>query len=174
MDINVATLDYDDRALEALLSDELFNEFDPMFWISDAMGFEKVFAERVFPVLAEHHSEKASDELTKKYSWLTNLSIPSKRHESAQMFQKNPIRNLTILDVFVKLQFVETWGAAMMQSDPSCCIYSELFRIISAARQNTVAESQSQYTSSLRNESGKEEDVMLQDFKEKWMDFKRQ
>lgn len=175
MEINNATLDNDGKAVEELLSDALFNQLDPMSWLSSKQENSYKFATQVFPLLAEHFSGTKLDELTREYPWLTNLSMLSKSHTLAQIFQENPIRNLTILDVFAKLQCLRIFGSQLMARDSQACIYSELIKVISARRQNRVAESQEQRTSTLQTQSGDtNEDIMLQDFKEEWENFKGQ
>lgn len=59
MDIKSIIIDEEQKAqdeiLKAILSDKLFNEFDPAFWAS-ASGH--VFAEKAFPILAKYHLGK--------------------------------------------------------------------------------------------------------------------
>lgn len=115
MDLKSIIIDEEQKAqdeiLKALLSDKLFNEFDPALWAS-ASGH--IFAEKAFPILAKYHLGKVLDELIKGHEWLTNLAVPSKRHESAHVLQMNPARNLAILDLVTKLQFLKIW-------DRPCC-----------------------------------------------------
>lgn len=82
-----------DEILKALLSDRLFNEFNPAFWAS-ASGH--VFAEKSFPILAKYHLGKELDELIKSHEWLTNLAVPSKRHESAHVLDFKWIRHVIL------------------------------------------------------------------------------
>ena len=108
MDLKSIIIDEEQKAqdeiLKALLSDRPFNEFDPALWAS-ASGH--VFAEKAFPILAEYHLGKELDELIKGHEWLTNPAVPSKRHESTHVLQMDPARNLTILDLVTKLQFLK-------------------------------------------------------------------
>lgn len=127
-----------DEILKALLSDRLFNEFDPAFWAS-ASGH--VFAEKAFPIPAKYHLGKELDELIKGHEWLTNLAVQSKRHESAHVLQMDPARNLAILDLVIKLQFLKIWGSAMLQNHPACCVYNEMVREL-AERRTIVAKNQ--------------------------------
>ena len=132
------------EVLEALLSDRLFNEFSPTYWSSTEVVEPAKFAEKAFPILARYQPGHELDELLKGHQWLTDLAIPSKRLESARIFHTDPAHNLTILDVFSKLQFLKFWGSAMMQDDPFCCICYEMFKIVSASRQTIVAKRQQQ------------------------------
>lgn len=132
------------EVLEALLSDRLFNEFSPTYWSSTEVVEPAKFAERAFPTLARYQPGHELDELLKGHQWLTDLAIPSKRLESARTFQADPAHNLTILEVFGKLQFLSMWGSVMMHCDPFCCICYEMFKIMSARRQTMVVEQQLQ------------------------------
>ena len=64
MDLKAIIIDEEqkvqDEVLKALLSDKLFNEFDPAFWAS-ASGH--VFAEKAFPILAKCHLGKELGEV---------------------------------------------------------------------------------------------------------------
>jgi hypothetical protein len=92
-----------DETLKSLLSDKLFNEFDCAHWISAADDNRDEFAERAFPVLIKYHLGKELDKLVSNHQWLADMSIPSKRHKSANFFHLNSAQNLTILDFFAKL-----------------------------------------------------------------------
>lgn len=79
MDLKSIIIDEEQKAqgeiLKTLLSDKLFNKFDPTLWAS-ASGH--VFAEKAFPILAKYHLGKELDELIKSHEWLTNLAVPRK------------------------------------------------------------------------------------------------
>ena len=135
-----------DKVLSTLLSDRLFNTFDAVYWKDvelsrDFSGFNKDnFMPKAFPVLAKYHHGKELDELINGHQWLADLAIPTKRHESAHTFLIDPARNLTILDVMVKLSFIKVWGSAMMRYDPSCWIFYEIFKIIEAETPNLLSK----------------------------------
>lgn len=168
------------EVLEALLSDRLFNEFSPTYWSSTEVVEPAKFAEKAFPILARYQPGHELDELLKGHQWLTDLAIPSKRLESARIFQADPAHNLTILDVFGKLQFLKIWGSAMMR-DSFCCICYEWFKIVSARRQtifvkHTEVEApkmfEDKYAILLKDPSFKSmEKRMHQDFGDQWKKF---
>lgn len=100
------------EVLETLRSDPLFNSFDAKYWsTAAATGVTDggPFVERTFPLLAKYCNGEVLCKLAAGYQWLAGLVIPSKRHEAARAFQGDPAHNLTILDVFVKLQFLHVW-----------------------------------------------------------------
>ena len=125
--------------LPAILSDQLFNQFDAVYWSTTQNEESVKFAEKAFPSLATYHLGRELDKLVKGYRWLNDLAIPSKRLKSARIFQKNPAKNLGILEAFIKLQFLKVWGSAMIQYDPFCCICFEMFKIIEAERAAEIA-----------------------------------
>ncbi|KAL9121591.1 MAG: hypothetical protein Q9187_001852 [Circinaria calcarea] len=130
-----------DKVLEGLLSDQLFNEFDPTFWCSAEADNAKIFAKKVFPLLARYLDGEKLDEIVRSHQWLDDIAIPSKISKSAQIFQKDPAHNLTILDLFAKLHFLKTWGSAtIFTSDPMACIFYEMFKIINAMRNTPEAK----------------------------------
>ena len=130
-----------DKVLSTLLSDQLFNTFDSMYWKNTELGIkEDNFMLKAFPVLAKYHHGKELDELINGHQWLADLAIPTKRHESAHTFLINPARNLTILDVMVKLSFMKVWGSAMMRYDPSYWVLYEIFKIIEAETPNLLSK----------------------------------
>ena len=168
------------RVLEGLLSDESFNKFDPMFWmtINEGAEFLCVFDE-AFLTLAKYYLAKELDELISGHQWLADLTIPSKRHESAHVFQMNPARCLTILDVVVKLQFMRVYGAAMMRSSPGCGIYYETYKILEA-EYSAVLEAEyspmlEQLDKEKKNETHDLEHLveMKQDFGGEWTEFEQ-
>ena len=176
-----------DEVLRALLSDFFFSRFDPTPWLAPG---EPVldFAEKGFPTLAMYHRGTQLDELIRGHQWLGDLAIPLKRYEAAFIFQRDPARNLMLLDSFAKLQFLKIAGSAVMQCGPTYCIYGELFKIIRAGKQAVVAENQQQDRLPPRTEADAEREVeqhssvldrdweqkeknMLQDFGESWTAF---
>ena len=190
MDLKAIIIDEEQKAqdevLKALLSARLFNGFDPAFWAS-ASGH--VFAEKAFPILAKYHLGKELGELIQGHEWLTNLAIPSKRHESAHVLRMDPARNLTMLDVVTKLQFLKIWGSAMLQNHPACCVHNEMVREL-AERRTIVAKNQQQNISLPGTVSETEQEaergariddldlklkehIMLQDFRAEWPGFVR-
>lgn len=126
--------------LPALLSDQLFNQFDAAYWSTTQNKEPAKFTEKAFPALATYYLGGELDKLVERYRWLNDLAVPSKRLKSARIFQRNPARNLGILEVFIKLQFLKIWGSAMMQRDPFCCICSEMFKIIKTEQQAEIAD----------------------------------
>lgn len=132
-----------DKVIKELLSDQLINHFDPTFWSSpedldsfwnspEHHDYDK-FIGSVFPILVRYHDGEKLDELIRSHQWLTDMAIPSKRSQLALIFQKDPARNLTILDLFAKLKFLKIWGSAAIYTfDPMVCICCEMFKIIRA------------------------------------------
>lgn len=130
--------------LPVLLSDQLLNEFDAVHWSSPQNDESAKFVEKAFPVLATYCLGTELDKLVKGYRWLSDLAIPAKRLKSARIFQKNPARNLGILDVFIKLQFLKVWGSSLIGRHTFCCIFYEMFKIVEAERQAELVEAERQ------------------------------
>lgn len=181
--------------LAVLLSTSRFNEFDPNFWFSlqelpNAHGHEtydsnaRDFLGVAFPTLGRYHRGRELKELVNGHQWLANFTSPSQfaKHEMAQSFHEDPARNLTILSVFAKLQFLKIFGTALIQSDPVCCIYYEIYKIIDAERRGCAIDYQHTEDSSttiqldkelveaqLNKEDGRS--IMLPEFEVHWENF---
>ena len=179
-----------DKVLSTLLSDQLFNTFDPTYRKEVKLSLqssssEHYFMLKAFPVLAKYHHGKELDELINGHQWLADLAIPTKRHESAHTFLINPARNLTILDVMVKLSFIKVWGSAMMQYHPSCWVFYEILKIIEAETPNLLSKIDQNFSDrdrktepyaetsdeQLWSEDARLEAEMGEEFGEKWTKF---
>lgn len=96
----------------------------------------------------------------------------------------DPARNLAIIDLVTKIQFLKIWGSAMLQNHPACCVYNEMVREL-AGRRTIVAKNQQQNISLSGTVSDTEqeaergakiddldlelkEQIMLQDFRTEW------
>ena len=137
-----------DETLKTLLSDQLFNEFDCVHWMSatdgsqftlSTDGNEFTFAAIAFPVLIKYHLGKELDKLVASHQWLADMSIPSKRHKAARLFHLNSAQNLTILDFFVKLRFLKYWGSLLMRESPLIPMLYEMFKFAELSRQYHLA-----------------------------------
>ena len=176
-----------DACLEMLLVDGRLDEFEFTDWNARSEArtskFEE-FTEKVFPLLAKYFQGIELATLTTGHQWLTDLSHPSKRSSSARDFHADPVRNLTVLAVFLKLQVLRIYGTGLVQQKLLWHVCLEMMKIVEASRSSLTVEywkyvqdhPQVQPPVSTGLYSWQEteiDDKMRADFGEKWDSFKR-
>jgi hypothetical protein len=124
----------EDEPLKRLLSDKLLSEFDCAHWISANEKYEARFVQNAFPVLANYYAGQQLEILVSKNEWLADLSLPSKRYKSASFFHSNSAQNLIVLDLFIKLNFLECWGRCFVEHSPMMAMLFELVKIVERDR----------------------------------------
>lgn len=166
--------------LQVVLSDVLFIEFEPMYWSANyhrqdsGAGFR--FTTEAFPVLAKYHLGKEADKLVETHQWLADLesTIPSNIQKASRIFHQDSAHNLTILEVFIKLQYLKIWGSAFMHKSLDCCLCYEMYKIIDKEQSSGVEQQRD--ISDASNTHGQTSDArrgerMYQEFGEQWRDF---
>ena len=122
-----------ESTLQDLFAEPLVNAFDPGYWLSVERprrdSDPSDFVSGVFLILTRYWHGEEITRLTDGFQWLADLTVPSKRHISAQLFQKEPARNLAILTYYVKLQAAKIYGCGLMSTDPFWCLCYELINI---------------------------------------------
>ena len=179
-----------DQRLEALdvlqnvLSDVLFAEFEPTHWSKKHdpkdLPAKKDFATKAFPVLARYHLGKEADALAANHEWLADLgsTIPSRARKASQIFLQDSAHNLTVLEVFMKLQYLKIWGSALMHQHPICCLCYKIYKIVkeehtprAKRHQVYIGTSQAGMIERARNTRDLEAKKMDQEFGGQWTDF---
>jgi hypothetical protein len=134
-----------DNIRDALISDQLLNEFDFPLWIdydstTAALEEERLWAfpGKAFPVLAKYHRGKQLDDLITRNPWLGHISIPSERHQAAQAFHFDAIQNFTVVNLFIKLQYLKHWGTAFMDQSPLCLVACEILKLVETNRRSQI------------------------------------
>lgn len=61
------------------------------------------------------------------HRWLASCVTSSKHHEDARVFHQDPIRNIEVLENFLKLQFCKIFGSHLLQNSFTCSIIYLLY-----------------------------------------------